>query len=259
VSAGAAVPGRVVFVGAGPGAADLVTVRGARRLAQADVVLFDALTDPALRELAPRARWLDVGKRGFGRATAQAAINALLVQQARQHPLVARLKGGDPGIFGRLEEELQALAAAGIACEIVPGITAALAAAADSRRPLTRRGAGRSVSLSTAMTQAGTLHAGRRAETEVFYMAGRQLGAMGRRLLAAGWPADAPVSVVSRAGWPDALASEHTPGALAAAALLHAGRPAVVIVGAGALALAAAPRPAVAADPARAGVAAAAP
>ena len=94
-------------------------------------------------------------------------------------------------------------------------------------------------------------------------MAGRQLGALGRRLLAAGWPADAAVCVVSRAGWPDVLASEHAPGALAAAALLHAGRPTVVIVGAGARAVAAVPRPvggaAAGADHARAGVAAAAP
>ena len=89
---------------------------------------------------------------------------------ARQHSLVARLKGGDPSIFGRLEEELQALAAAGIDCEVVPGVTAALAAAADTRRPLTRRGQGRSVSLMTAMTQQGALTAGHHADTEVFYM-----------------------------------------------------------------------------------------
>jgi len=236
-AADAAPAGRVIFVGAGPGAADLVTVRGARHLADAEIVLFDALTDPALRELAPRARWLDVGKRGFGHATGQEAINALLVGQARRHRVVVRLKGGDPSVFGRLEEELQALAAAGIECEVVPGVTAALAAAADSRRPLTRRGVGRSVSLSTAMTQAGALHAGRHADTEVYYMAGRQLGALGRRLLGAGWAADAPVCVVSRAGWPDALASDHALATLGQAALLHAGRPTAVTVGAGARAL----------------------
>jgi uroporphyrin-III C-methyltransferase len=226
--------GRVAFIGAGPGAADLVTLRGARLLAQADVVLFDALTDPALRELAPQARWIDVGKRGFCTSTGQATIDALLVKLAREHALVVRLKGGDPSVFGRLEEELDALAAAGIGSEVVPGVTAALAAAAATQRPLTRRGSGRSVSLTTAMTAAGELQAGHHADSEVFYMAGRQLGQLGRALLRAGWPAGTPVSVVSRAGWPDCVASDHTLAQLGAASVLHAGRPTVVTVGAGA-------------------------
>lgn len=230
-------PGTVAFIGAGPGAADLITLRGAARLAQADVVLFDALTDPALRAMAPQAQWLDVGKRGFCKSTGQAAIDALLVREARAGRRVVRLKGGDPSVFGRLEEELLALAGAGIACEVVPGVTAALAAAADTQRPLTRRGQGRSVSLSTAMTASGALQGGRHADTEVFYMAGRQLGALSRALLAAGWPADTPASVVSRAGCTDRLASQHALADLAAAALLHAGRPSVVTVGAGAAAL----------------------
>jgi uroporphyrin-III C-methyltransferase len=234
--------GRVVFVGAGPGAADLITLRGARLLGEADVVLFDALTDPALREFAPQARWIDVGKRGFCASTGQAAIDAMLVRCARAHRLVVRLKGGDPSIFGRLEEELQALAAAGIESEVVPGVTAAIAAAADTLRPLTRRGAGRSVTLATAMTREGELRTGAaRADTEVFYMAGRQLGALGRRLREAGWPAATPVCVVSRAGWHDSLASEHALADLAQAALLHAGRPTVVTVGAGALRVAVPP------------------
>jgi uroporphyrin-III C-methyltransferase len=230
-------PARVVFIGAGPGAADLITLRGARRLADAEVVLFDALTDPALRELAPRARWVDVGKRGFGHATGQAAINALLLQEAQIHRCVVRLKGGDPSMFGRLEEELAALDAAGIACEVVPGVTAALAAAAHSQRPLTRRGSGRSVSLSTAMTHLGALQATRSADTEVFYMAGRQLAALSHKLLEAGWPAATAVCVVSRAGWPDARVTETTIASLADAAAPHADRPAVVTVGAGAVAL----------------------
>ena len=230
--------GRVAFIGAGPGAADLITVRGARRLAQADVVLFDALTDPALRELAPRARWIPVGKRGFCDSTGQATINALLVKHAREVGLVVRLKGGDPSVFGRLEEELDALAAAGIDAEVIPGVTAAIAAAADTQRPLTRRGIGRSVSLSTAMTREGALRAGRTADTEVFYMAGKQLGALARRVQEAGWSADAPVSVVSRAGWLDQLHSDHQVATLGHAAMLHAGRPTVVTVGAGAAPLA---------------------
>jgi uroporphyrin-III C-methyltransferase len=227
--------GIVHFVGAGPGAADLITLRGAQLLSQADVVLYDALTDPALRELAPNARWIDVGKRGFrDGSTGQAAIDALLVQHARESAVVVRLKGGDPGVFGRLEEELEALAAAGIACSVVPGITAALAAAASTRRPLTRRGSGRSVALTTAMTRSGALRASRGADTEVFYMAGQQLDALARRLLDAGWRPETPASVVSRAGWPDALHSDHDIATLERAAMMHAGRPTVVTVGAGA-------------------------
>jgi uroporphyrin-III C-methyltransferase len=232
----------VVFIGAGPGAADLITVRGAERLAAGEVVLFDALTDPALRDLAPDARWIDVGKRGFRDSTGQVAINALLVRHAQSGRAVVRLKGGDPSVFGRLEEELQALAAAGIESEVVPGVTAAIAAAAATQRPLTRRGSGRSVSLTTAMTKAGDLQAPRTADTEVFYMAGRQLGALGRRLLQAGWPADTPVLLVSRAGWPDQLHSDHRVATLAEAAVLHAGRPTVVTVGVGAAPLAASRR-----------------
>ena len=237
-------PGSVAFVGAGPGQADLITLRGAERLRDAEVVLFDALADPALRALAPHARWIDVGKRGFvgvphpprgGREnTGQETINALLVKHARDGKRVVRLKGGDPSVFGRLEEELAALAAEGISYEIVPGVTAALAAAAATGRPLTRRGAGRSVSLTTAVTNDGRLGAGRHADTEVFYMAGKQLAALGRKLVEAGWPSATPVLVVSRAGWPDELASEHMAATLGDATLLHSGRPAVVTVGVGA-------------------------
>ena len=230
--------GRVIFIGAGPGAADLITVRGSRLLAQADVVLFDALTDPALRALAPNAKWVNVGKRGFCDSTGQALINALLVKYANEVATVVRLKGGDPSVFGRLEEELDALGEAGIACEVVPGVTAAIAAAAATQRPLTRRGGGRSVSLTTAMTREGQLHAARTADTEVFYMAGKQLAALARRLVAAGWATETPVSVVSRAGWPDQLHSDHTVASLGRASMLHAGRPTVVTVGAGAAPLA---------------------
>jgi uroporphyrin-III C-methyltransferase len=226
--------GRVVFIGAGPGAADLITLRGLSRLAEADVVLFDALTDPELRRFAPRAQWVDVGKRGYKDSTGQAAIDAMLVRFATRVELVVRLKGGDPSVFGRLEEELAALARHGIEAEVVPGVTAALAAAAATRRPLTRRGLGRSVTLATAMTREGPAGGAHRADTEVFYMAGRQLARLGRHLRANGWAEDTPVNVVSRAGWPDQMASDHALADLAQAALLHAGRPTVVVVGAGA-------------------------
>ena len=254
----------VVFIGAGPGRADLITLRGAERLKRAEVVLFDSLADPALRELAPQALWVDVGKRGLRGVphalspqlgnvnTGQSTINALLVKHAGAGKRVVRLKGGDPGVFGRLEEELEALAAAGIGHEIVPGVSAAMAAAAAVGRPLTRRGGGRSVSLTTAMTHDVGLRAGRHADTEVFYMAGKQLAALSRSLVHAGWPGDAPALVVSRAGWPDELASDHAVETLGSATVLHAGRPTVVIVGAGARTVAAsAPSPAhLAASPA---------
>ena len=240
--------GQVVFVGAGPGRGDLITLRGADRLRRAEVVLFDALADPELRRLAPRARWIDVGKRGFSgvaharigaspgadNSSGQTAINALLVKHALDGRRVVRLKGGDPSVFGRLEEELEALAAYGIESEVVPGVTAASAAAAATRRPLTRRGNGRSVALTTAMTRDIDIAAGRHADTEVFYMAGKQLAALSRRLIDAGWPADTPALAVSRAGWPDETASEHSIGSLAQATPVHSGRPTVVTVGVGA-------------------------
>ncbi len=229
--------GRVVFIGAGPGAADLITQRGAARLREAEVVLYDALTDPALRLCAPQADWINVGKRGFDHAVSQAHINALLLQHAQTHAVVVRLKGGDPSLFGRLEEELQTLHAAGIETEVVPGVTSALAAAAALQRPLTRRGAGRSVSFATAMTRTLDVHASRSADTEVFYMASRQLAELSRQLQAAGWAADTPVLVISRAGWPDQLASDHCVATLAEAGVLHSGRPSVVTVGVGATAL----------------------
>lgn len=225
--------GTVVFVGAGAGAADLITVRGLRWLQRADIVLTDALVDPALRDHAPQARWIDVGKRGFCHTTAQANINAMLLQLADQHAVVVRLKGGDPSVFGRLEEELAAVRAAGHTTEVVPGITAALAAAADLQRPLTRRGRGRSVALTTAMTREGALSVGCHADTEVFYMAGKQLPALAKRLLEAGWHPDTPVLAISRAGWPDARSSQHTVQTLANASAQHSGQPTVVIVGAG--------------------------
>ena len=231
----------VSFVSAGPGAADLITLRGLQRLQRARVVLFDALTDPGLRAAAPQAQWIHVGKRGFCDSTRQAQINALLVQWAQQAHAVVRLKGGDASVFGRLEEEIEALQAAGIAYEVVPGVTAALAAAAAAGRPLTRRGRGRSVALTTAVAAdehgRPVLRGAHSADTEVFYMAGRQLSALSRRLLAQGWAADTPALVVSRAGCDDQVISQHSIQTLGSASVMHAGRPAVVTVGVGAAAV----------------------
>src|SRR6202162_5606227 len=144
--------GKVYLIGAGPGAADLITVRGARLLALADVVLHDALVIPEMLALCPQAVRISVGKRSGQRSTEQQAINRLLVECAEKYALVVRLKGGDPMLFGRADEELNALESRGIEVEVVPGITAALAAAASARQPLTKRGVSRSVALFTSST-----------------------------------------------------------------------------------------------------------
>ena len=141
--------GKVYLVGAGPGAADLITVRGAKLLAQADIVFHDALIEPEMLELCPQAIKVAVGKRCGKLSSAQHFINKRLVDAAKQYPTVVRLKGGDPMLFGRADEELQALHNEGIAVEVVPGITAALAGAASLQQSLTLRGVSRSVAFVT--------------------------------------------------------------------------------------------------------------
>src|SRR3982751_2815088 len=141
--------GTVYLVGAGPGAADLLTLRAARLLAEAGIVLHDALVPVEILALAPRATKVAVGKRCGRQSTAQRFINKRLVDAARQHAVVVRLKGGDPMLFGRAQEEIAALEEAGIAYEVVPGITAALAAAADLGTSLTQRGTVRSFAFAT--------------------------------------------------------------------------------------------------------------
>lgn len=191
-------PGRVWLIGAGPGAADLITVRGARLLAQADVVLHDALVTADMLALCPQALKIDVGKRCGQRSMAQTVINEQLVDCAMKHARVVRLKGGDPMLFGRADEELRALEGAGITVEIVPGITTALAAAAASGQPLTKRGVSRSVAFFTSSTDPAEPDATTMpgADTLVQYMGGREAIQTARRLLAAGRPADTPVVVV---------------------------------------------------------------
>lgn len=200
-----AAPGKVFLVGAGPGAADLITVRGARLLAQAGVVLYDALVTPEMLELCPQAEKIAVGKRCGKLSTAQAFINKQLVDCARKHAIVVRLKGGDPMLFGRADEELRALEEAGIEVEVVPGITTALAAAAASKQPLTKRGVARSVAFFTSST--APEHADHPAlpdtDTLVQYMGGREAIATAARLLGQGRRADTPVVVIENCTRPD--------------------------------------------------------
>jgi uroporphyrin-III C-methyltransferase len=141
--------GKVYLVGAGPGAPDLLTLRAARILERADIVFHDALVHPQVLALAARADKVAVGKRCGRFSTAQAFINKRLVDAAGKHPVVVRLKGGDPMLFGRAQEEIAALETAGVPHEVVPGVTAALAAAAEAGVSLTQRGVARSVAFVT--------------------------------------------------------------------------------------------------------------
>jgi uroporphyrin-III C-methyltransferase len=190
--------GKVYLVGAGPGAADLITVRGARLLGQADVVLYDALVTPEMLDLCRQAELVSVGKRSGQRSTAQTLINQQLVECAGKFKLVVRLKGGDPMLFGRADEELRALEEAGIEVEVVPGITTAVAAAAATKQPLTKRGVARSVAFFTSSTAPDQPDHPALPETDtlVQYMGGREAAATAERLLAEGRRPDLPVVVV---------------------------------------------------------------
>jgi uroporphyrin-III C-methyltransferase len=210
-------PGKVYLIGAGPGAQDLMTLRGARLLAQADVVLHDALVTEEMLELCPQAQKILVGKRCGQLSTAQAFINKQLVDNARKHAVVVRLKGGDPMLFGRADEELRALEEAGIDVEVVPGITTALAAAAATQQPLTKRGVSRSVAFFTSSTAPGEPEQTRipDCDTLVQYMGGREAIATAQRLLAQGRRADTPVVVIENCSRPDQRIARLTLSALA--------------------------------------------
>lgn len=191
--------GKVYLIGAGPGAADLITVRGARLLGAADVVLHDALVEHAMLDYAPKhAKFIAVGKRCGQRSTAQHFINKQLVDAAREHDVVVRLKGGDPMLFGRADEEMRALEAAGIEYEIVPGITAALASAATLRRSLTLRGVARSVALATHSRAADSAEIREQvnADSLVFYMGRDSAPEIARELIEAGRAGATPVAIV---------------------------------------------------------------
>ena len=195
----------VWLVGAGPGVADLRTVRAARVLGDADVVVHDRLVTGEVLDLArPEAELIYVGKARADHCMAQEDINALLVRLAREGKRVVRLKGGDPFVFGRGGEEAEALHAAGVPFEVVPGVTAALACAAQARIPLTHRGVARSLTLVTGHTLDGRLDvdfaALARGGTLAVYMGIVTLPLLRDGLLAAGLDPATPAALVERGG-----------------------------------------------------------
>ncbi len=203
--------GRVTLVGAGPGDPELMTLKGLRALAGADVVLFDDLVPASILDFARReATRINVGKRGYAPSVRQEEITALLVDLARAGKNVVRLKGGDPLIFGRANEEIAALREAGFTIVVVPGVTAACAGAAALGASLTSRETARRLQFITAHTKDGEFPedfdwgalADRRATTAV-YMGNRTLPALSRRLLEEGMAHDTPAFVIERASTPD--------------------------------------------------------
>ena len=228
--------GKVYLVGAGPGAPDLLTLRAARLLDEADIVLHDALVHPATLALARRARVIDVGKRYGKVSTEQRFINRALVEAARTHEVVVRLKGGDPMIFGRAQEELDALREAGIEFEVVPGVTAALAAAATLGVSLTRRGIARTVAFLTPRvgkdeTASEWLQAALAADSVILYMAAGASQAIAAALIEAGKPAATPVALVESATLAEEQRLITNLGTLRAEALPRATGPVVMCVG----------------------------
>jgi uroporphyrin-III C-methyltransferase/precorrin-2 dehydrogenase/sirohydrochlorin ferrochelatase len=192
--------GFVSLVGAGPGDPGLLTRRAAERLAQADLVLYDALTDGEVLKLAPRAHCFYVGKRAGEPAVSQRAIERLLVKAARRGQRVVRLKCGDPFVFGRGGEEAQALAAAGIPFEVVPGVSSSIAAPALAGIPVTHRGLAAGFAVVTGHSEAtyGTILDGIApgSLTLVVLMGIAEREGISRRLRARGWPHDTPAAVV---------------------------------------------------------------
>lgn len=197
--------GTVHLVGAGPGAADLLTLRAARLLERADIVLHDALVSDDILALASRARKLNVGKRAGRPSTDQAFINRLLVRCARHYDTVVRLKGGDPMLFGRAQEEIDACRAAGVAVEIVPGISAGFAAAADILASLTHRVTARSVVFVTPSVAKGLeaddrwADAAAAADVAVIYMGKAHAARVRAALLARGVHGRRPAVLVESA------------------------------------------------------------
>lgn len=201
--------GTVYLVGAGPGAADLLTLRAARLLAEADVVLYDALVGEDVLALAGKAKLYNVGKRAGRPSTDQRFICRLLVRLAGRQRIVVRLKGGDPSLFGRAGEELDACRAAGVPVSIVPGVSAGFAAAASLGASLTLRGVARSVTFVTPATAKRGVQsnawadAAANAETAVVYMGAVEAQRVRAELVTRGVPASRPVALVENASRSD--------------------------------------------------------
>ena len=201
--------GVVSFVGAGPGDAELLTLKARNRLHEADIVVHDCLVSSQVLELVRRdAERVCAGKRGFGPSWSQARINALLVRRAREGKHVVRLKSGDPAVFGRLDEEIEALEAAGIPWEVVPGITAAAGAAADMGISLTRRGRNSELRLITARDVGGFAEhdwaaLARHGSVAAIYMSKRAAAFLRGRLLMRGAASSTPVTIVENASRQD--------------------------------------------------------
>lgn len=197
--------GRVYLVGAGPGAVDLLTLRAARLLAEADVVLHDALVSADVLALAGKAKLYNVGKRANRASVDQRFICRLLVRMATRNAVVVRLKGGDPNLFGRATEEVRACRDAGIMVETVPGISAGFAAASSLGVSLTARGVSRSVTFVTPTVARGAdadahwAEAAAAAETAVIYMGALQAERVLRDLTQRGVPASRPVALIESA------------------------------------------------------------
>ena len=207
--AAAEAAGHVQLVGAGPGDPELLTLKARKALDAADVVIHDRLVAPEILELARReATLIAAGKQGFGPSVTQAEINALMVKHARNGAQVVRLKSGDPGVYGRLDEEMDALDAAGIEWSIVPGITSAAAAAAEIGQSLTRRGRNGALRLITGHDMDGFADQDWQAlaapgAVAGIYMGKRAASFLQGRLLMHGAAPDTPVTIVENASRPD--------------------------------------------------------
>lgn len=195
--------GCVYIVGAGPGDPELLTLRGAAILAAADVIFHDQLvSEEVLRLARPGADLIAAGHRAGQAKRDQRAVAAAMADQVRGGRIVCRLKGGDPFVFGRGGEDLEALLAEGVPCEVVPGVSSALAGPAAAGVPVTHRGVARSVLIVTGHQKdpEGSLEWDRlRADTVIVLMGGSRVGAIARAMLAAGWAASTPAMLVSSA------------------------------------------------------------
>ncbi len=228
--------GTVYLVGAGPGAPDLLTLRAADLLSRADIVFHDALAHPDTLALAEKAEKIAVGKRCGRHSTAQRFINKRLIDAAHRYAIVVRLKGGDPMLFGRAQEEIDALEEAGIEYAVVPGITAALAASAELGISLTRRGMSRNVIFITPRTGKGEdahdwARSALAADTCAIYMGVGEAGHIAATLIDRGTSPELPVVVVENASLPGQRSVALRLADLGAAATLGITGPAVILLG----------------------------